>query len=120
MDTIQFISDTIFVKTSEMASNLQPAIENKGAGWTDVLITFFVCATIAIVAIYACKQFFTWKRHVYYQDFAQKKQKREWEVEDIKREQVAEYRNKELDLLKEEKGKCLEKIDSYIQDLQKP
>ena len=120
MDTIRYIGDTLFVKASEMVSDYTPAIENKGAGWTDVIITIIVCATIAIVTIYGCKQFFTWKIHVYDQDIAQKKEKWEWEVADIKRKQVAEYRNKELDLLKEEKGKCLEKIDSYIQDLQKP
>ena len=102
-----------------MAFNLQPALEEKGAGWTDVLITFFVCATIAIVAIYVCIRFFNWKQYMYDQDIAQKNKKREWEIEDIKRKQFAEYLNKELDLLEEKKDK-LEKINNYIQDLGKP
>jgi hypothetical protein len=96
MDTIQIICDTVWTKIGEYAICQPLVAESKVIDCSNVIITLIVCGAVVAISIVACVQYFRWKTYVF-----DKKNERERQVEDAKREQIAEYRKQELEFIKD-------------------
>ena len=116
MDTTYLISDTIVAKLNEITVNFQPVEQCECACWADVIITLIICGMIAAIAIVACIKFLKWKKDQLDKENDQKKLERDWKIEDLKREQIAEYRKKVLDL-QNDNSKSIELLNGYINEL---
>lgn len=118
MNLLLQICDSTLIKMHESACHY-PFIVEKTVNTSNPEITKMVCGTIVILAIIAAITVLFWKLINFWAESSKAKRERKHKVEDVKREQIAEYRSKELDLLKENKEENLKKLNSYIQDLQK-
>ena len=77
-----------------------------------------ICGTLVILAAITATTIILWQLISFWKASNKSRREREWKVQDIRREQIAEYRRREMDLLKE-KDEILKKLDSYIHDVQK-
>ena len=116
MNILLQICDSVLLKMHECADHCSPVVE-KTVNTSNPEITKMVCGTIVILAIIAAVTILLWKLIDFWAESSKAKREREHKAEDVRREQIAEYRKKELDLLKEDKEKSLAKLDSYLKSL---
>ena len=112
------VCDSVFMKMCESTCRC-PNIVEKTVNTSNPEITKMICGTFVIIVIVAAITFILWKLISFWAESSKAKRERDNSIEDAKREQVAKYRDKELELL-EKKEEKLAKLNSYIQDIQKP
>lgn len=118
MDTLYLLCDSIATLVNgSPAVVCQPIIEKAGANSYNDAITDKICCTLVILAVIAAIAILLWKLISFWAESSKAKRERAYHVEDARREQIAEYRKKEMELLKEDKAKSLEKLDDYIKNL---
>ncbi len=116
MNLLLQICDSALIKMHESACHYPFIVENT-VNTSNPEITKIVCGTIVILAIIAAITILLWKLISFWAESSKAKREREYEAKDVRREQIAKYREKELELLKEDKENCLAKLDSYLKDL---
>jgi len=112
---MQNIIITLCEHCKTITDNMGDAVSTQNTATVHIICgTFVIIAAIAAVTIILYRLINLWMVN------SKAKRERKWAVEDTKREQIAKYREKELDLLKENKENISEKLDSFITELQKP
>lgn len=119
MDTLYLLCDSITTLINgSPAFVCQPLTEKAGANSYNDAITDKICGTLVILAAITVIAVLLWELIGFWTESSKAKRERAYQIEDVKRKQIAEYRNKELDLLKEDKEKCLSKLDDYLKSLE--
>lgn len=119
MDTLYLLCDSIATLVNgSPAVVCQPIIEKAGANSYNDAITDKICGTLVILAAIAAIAIVLWKLISFWAESSKAKREHAYQSEEVRRKQISEYRNKELELLKEDKAKSLEKLDGYIKSLQ--
>lgn len=120
METLHLLCDSIATLTNSPSTIIcQPIIEKAETNCYNYGITDKICGTLVLIAGIAAITIVIWKLISFWAESSKAKRERKNTVEDVKREQIAAYRKKELELLEENKAK-INKLNTYIQDLQKP
>lgn len=112
------VCDSVLMKMQECTCHC-PIIVEKAFNPDNPEIAKIICGTFVILAAIAAITVLLWKLIGFWSEVSKAKRERAKAIEDGKREQIAEYRKKVLDLLAEDKDKSLENLNSYISDLKK-
>ena len=122
MSTVVFkVSDTIasrdtsFVKVENLDHLCQPIFQEAGTNCQDVAIVFFICAAIVVVAMYGICKFFADRAKEREYQKGRETQKRNWDVEDKNRKELAEQKNREWSLEDQNRKKIDELMKKKLQ-----
>ena len=112
------VCDSVLMKMQESTSHC-PIIVEKAFNPGNPEIAKMICGTIVILAVIAALTILLWKLIGFWSEVNKAKRERAKAIEDGKREQIAEYQKKVLDLVADDKDKSLENLNNYIGDLKK-
>lgn len=117
-DTV-VISDSIIVKVTKAIEFLQPTMTEVGSNSEDVIITIVICATLVIIALMAFITFYLWKKKDLSAIEQERKDKRNWEIQDCHRKILVELSDKIISKLNGNNSPSVKTWEEYVGYLNK-
>jgi len=112
-DTI-VISDSITVKATKAIEVLQPTMTEAGTNSEDVMIAIVICATLVIIALMAFLTFYLWKKKELSAIEKERKDRRNFEIQDCHRKMLAELSDKIISKLNGNNSPSVETWEEYV------
>ena len=117
-DTV-VISDSITVKVTKAIEFLQPTMTEAGTNSEDVMVAIVICATLVIIALMAFITFYLWKKKELSAIEQERKDKRNFEIQDCHRKMLAELSDKIISKLNGNNSLSVETWEEYVGNLNK-